>query len=115
LHAAPLVADPPRFYLDVHIPRAAHAALLREGVDVLCGQDVGLAHASDEEHLRVATEMGRVLVSRDTDFLRIGYLAEHAGIVRVRQRASIGEILEALLLVFRSCSADDMRDRVEWL
>lgn len=107
------MAERPRFYLDVHISNAVFEALKREGVDVVRGQDVLSDDADDAAHLQLASEMGRALVSRDKDFLRIGFLAEHAGVIRIRRRTSVAQTIEVLLLIERTVAPEELRNLVE--
>lgn len=108
------MAEPPKFYLDVHIPRAVEKALLRLGADVVCGQDVLSNRTADPDHLTAAIAEGRVLVSQDSDFPNLGYGFEHWGIVKLSQQLSIGTIVEDLTIIFRTESAEAMRNRVEY-
>jgi hypothetical protein len=41
-------------------------------VDVTTTPEAGLLHAPDEDQLAFAVSQGRVIISQDTDFLRIG-------------------------------------------
>ena len=77
-----------KFYTDTHIAKAVIQQLRARGVDIVRCQEVGMADAGDEEHLRYAAAQGRILVSQDGDFTIIH--AEwrqagraHAGIMRV--------------------------------
>ena len=65
---------PVRLYFDVHVDKAIHDQLRLRGVDVLRAQDDGTAERSDEELLRRATELGRLIFTQD---LRFKGLAEH--------------------------------------
>jgi len=70
-----------RFYANKHVPRAVVRGLRERGVDVLTVSEAGLLGASDEEHLARAFAEGRVIFTRDTDFLRLHDTGrEHAGI-----------------------------------
>jgi hypothetical protein len=73
-------------------------------------------------HLEHATGAGRVLVSFNvgdffalhTDWLKAG--RSHSGIVVAPQQTySVGEFLRRILRLHATLSADDMRDRVEFL
>jgi hypothetical protein len=72
--------------------------------------------ASDEEHLQKATKGKRVLITEDTDFLRIhaeGF--EHAGIVFGKQSKSVGEFIRGVSLIYEVLSADEMRGQLEYI
>jgi predicted nuclease of predicted toxin-antitoxin system len=47
------------------------AGLRRRSVDIVAAADVGLLGAADEAHIERATELARVVVSNDQDFLRM--------------------------------------------
>lgn len=57
--------------MDVHIPAAVTDTLRRHGIDVLTAQEDDARELSDELLLIRATSLGRLLVTQDTDFLRI--------------------------------------------
>jgi hypothetical protein len=68
------MSQPPpvlRFYTDTHIARAVAEQLRAHGVDIVRCEEVGLAEASDLEHLDYATQQGRVMITQDKDFLRL--------------------------------------------
>ncbi len=57
-------------YTDVHVPRAVTTGLRLRAIDVLTAQEDGAAQLNEGRLLQRATELGRVLVSQDTDLLR---------------------------------------------
>ena len=76
----------------------------------------------DEDHLRRATQNGRVLFSYNAcDFCRIHreFLARgqtHAGLISApQQRLSIGDQMRFILKLMASTSAEDMRNQLEFL
>jgi hypothetical protein len=84
--------------------------------------DEGMIDREDFEHLDYATAQGRVLYSFNLgDFhdLHTTYLTEgksHAGMILApQQRYSVGEQMRRLLTLMAAKSAEDMRDRVEFL
>jgi len=79
--------------------------------------ETGLNAATDEEHLAFARDEGRVVVTHDSDFLRLhNQGVPHAGIVycHLRER-TIGQLLRALTRVSRCRTPEDMRGRVEFV
>ncbi len=99
------------------MPTAVADALRLRGIDVVRAQDVGLRCASDEQHLAFALREKRVIVTRDADFLRFHARGvEHPGVAYYQPGSrSTGEIIAAVLLIFQTLDADEMRDRVEFL
>ena len=113
-----------RFHLDEDCQAVALVAALREhGVDVVTTNEVGLSGADDETQLSYSSEQRRVIVSNNIgDFARLHgrWLSEsrrpHAGIVIFGQQAfSIGETVRRLVYLSRSCSPEEMENRLEWL
>jgi len=89
-----------KFYTDTHIDKQVAIQLRQKGVDVIRCEDVGLAEADDETHLRYAAEHQIALITKDAGFrLRhfnwIGQGRTHYGIFFCsnRQAASIGQIV----------------------
>lgn len=66
--------------MDVHVPAAITRALRRRGVDVLTAQEDGAARMLDPALLDRVTELGRIVFSRDTDFLAEGVRRQRAGL-----------------------------------
>jgi UDP:flavonoid glycosyltransferase YjiC (YdhE family) len=58
-------------YMDVHVPVGVTQGLRRKGIDAFTAQDDAADRMSDEELLQRATELGRVLLTQDADFLAI--------------------------------------------
>jgi predicted nuclease of predicted toxin-antitoxin system len=106
-----------RFHLDEHVDPAIAAALRRRGIDVTTTVEVSLLSSPDESHLDHALDEGRVIVTHDSDFLRIDRLGtSHPGVAYCQQgERSIGQIVEMLELIWEVYSPDDMQNRVEFL
>ena len=110
------MADRLKFYMDEHVPKAVTEGLRRRGVDVITVQELGLQAAEDVRHLERAAQDGRVVVTQDTDFLRLhasGLL--HQGIAYVHQHTPMSHILRSLMLLHDVLSSDDMVRHVEFL
>lgn len=97
-------------------------ALRARGVDVTSAVEAGRNGHDDEQQLDWATAQGRVLFSFNAqDFFRLHtlYLTQgkpHCGLIlAAQQELSIGEQMRHLLKLISSKSADEMRNRVEFL
>lgn len=97
-------------------------ALRARGVDVLSALEAGMVDRPDPEHLDYATLHGRAIYSfniRDYHQIHAEYLTQgrsHAGIILSRQQQySVGEQMRRLLKLIGTCSADEMKDRMELL
>ncbi len=121
---------PIRYYLDNHISKVVVIQLRRRGVDVIHYDDVGLANASDLEHLEYATSAGRVVVSQDRDFSTLNKLWQqegrlHSGIMLLpaflqgiaQTRFTIKALIEydELINVGAATLADDVINQLQWL
>jgi predicted nuclease of predicted toxin-antitoxin system len=92
-------------------------ALRRRGIDVLTASEAGLLSASDEEYLERSRAEGRVLVTHDSDFLRLHQRqSPHAGIVYCQQgRRTIGQIITGPVLIYEILAAREMIGQVEFM
>jgi uncharacterized protein with PIN domain len=97
-------------------------ALRLRGVDVVAPAESGMLRQSDEEQLSWATEHQRVLYSSNrgdfyrihSDLMRSG--RSHCGIVLgIQQRYSVGEQMRRLLRLTSTLTAEEMRNRIEFL
>lgn len=105
-----------KFYLDEHIANAIADGLRRRGIDVLTIVEAGKRGAKDEEHFAFAQQEGRVIVTHDTDFLRLAAKhSHHAGLVYSQQGRSIGEMVRKLTLFAQIISAEEMMGRIEFI
>jgi hypothetical protein len=111
------MAEPIRFFLDQHFPLPASQGLRRHGVDLITAQEAGRCGSPDSDQLAFATAQERVLVTFDTDFLALHRTGiAHAGIAWCpEQKHSIGQLIQALLLVHGVLDRDSMRNHVEYL
>ena len=112
-----------RLYFDEDSMRYALVNALRaRGIDVQTALEVEMIERSDEEHLEFATAQGRVLCSFNVgDFYRLhtSYMAQHKshpGIILARQQQyAVGEHMRRLLKLMAHVTAEDIRNRVEFL
>jgi predicted nuclease of predicted toxin-antitoxin system len=106
-----------RFHLDEHCPVTLAEGLRRRGIDVSTTPEVGLLHASDEDHVAFALREGRVIFTHDDDYLILHASGvPHAGIAYCHQDArSIGDIIRGLTLIWEVYEPTEMLNHVEWL
>ena len=97
-------------------------ALRARGVDVVTAFESGMIERADQDHLDFATAQRRVLYSFNVgDFYQLhsAYLEDnkpHAGLILSRQQQySVGEQMRRLLKLIAPISAEQMRNRVEFL
>jgi len=107
-----------RFYLDENVSPAVGEQLVKSGIDVVTTQDVEKLGDTDVNHLQRATQMGRVLCTHDTDFLRLSAEGiEHAGIAFAPyyKVSIVGSVVKALRELHASTTAEEMLGQVKFL
>ena len=106
-----------RYFLDENIPIAVAEQLQRREVDVVTVRDLGLLGDSDPDHMRRASEMGRVFCTHDADFIELAIAGvEHAGIVFGQQhKHGIGDRVRFLELLTAVYEPKEMENRIEYL
>src|SRR6185436_3337680 len=110
------MADRIRFHLDEHVDPAIASALRRAGIDVTTTIEAGLRTKDDQAHLEFARAEGRIIVTRDQDFLRVAaQMTDHCGIVFYTAKQSIREIIEGLILIYEVMLPEEMTGNVTYI
>ncbi len=110
-----------RFYMDENVPRQITLGLRLRGIDTLTVQDDGLTGASDPQVLARATELQRVIFTRDDDFLVLAHQCQQDstpfyGVVYAHpQTSSIGACVHDLELIAKICTLEDCLNQVQYL
>ncbi|HTW94382.1 MAG TPA: DUF5615 family PIN-like protein [Tepidisphaeraceae bacterium] len=105
------------FHLDENVSEAIALGLRRRGHDVTTTPQAALISASDQQQLAYCIREGRVLISHDSDMLRLAASgADHSGIGYCHHRKyKTGQLLAKLLLLASRISQQEMKNRVEFL
>ena len=105
-------------YMDVHVPAPISRQLRVRGVDLFTAQEDGTTTLPDDELLRRAGSLGRVLVTHDIRFKAMaedlirknqafgGMIYGHA------EGASIGQYVRDLELIAKACSSEEFQSQV---
>jgi predicted nuclease of predicted toxin-antitoxin system len=107
--------------MDVHVPAVISRTLLARGVDVLTAQADGTTRLDDPALLDRAGRLGRVLFTRDEDFLneaasRQRHGDSFTGVIYAHQlRVTIGQCVQDLEIIAKCCDPADLANRVEHL
>jgi predicted nuclease of predicted toxin-antitoxin system len=107
--------------MDVHVPAVITRTLIARGVDVLTAQADGTARLEDAALLDRAGQLGRVLFTRDDDFLAEATARQRAdipftGVVYAHQlRVTIGQCVQDLETISKCCDPADLANGVEHL
>ena len=106
-----------KIHTDENVSQAVSLGLRRRGLDVTTTPEAGLLGAPDARQLDYALNAGRVMVSHDTDMLRLASAGvPHAGVAFcLKQKYKLGELVRALLALASRVSAEEMVNRVEFL
>lgn len=105
-----------RLYIDENITPEVAQQLRARGINAVAVRDLASLGDTDEHHLIRATDMNRVLVTCDQDFLMLAANgAEHAGIIFGTHQHNIGVWVRELELVCAVVSAEEMRNKVEFI
>ena len=110
-----------RFYMDVHVPLAITEQLRMRDVDVLTAQTDNATRLEDSPLLERATDLNRILFSRDKDLLKIAADRQRdnpsfSGLVYAHQlRVSIGRCVEDLELIAKATNPDEWIGKVTFL
>jgi predicted nuclease of predicted toxin-antitoxin system len=108
-------------YMDQHVPRAITNGLRARGVDVLTAYEDNAHEFDDPVLLDRATELRRVLFTRDDDLLveaarrqKLDHL--FYGVIYAHQlRVSIGACIEDLELIAKAGEPEDLLNSVKYL
>jgi uncharacterized protein with PIN domain len=105
------------FHLDENVTSIVATSLRTRGIDVTTTSEAGLLAASDEEQLAHALHAGRILVTRDHDFLVIASRGtQHAGIIYwPPSHERLGDVIKMLTLLWRIETTESMAGRIEFL
>ena len=112
---------PLAIYMDHHVPRAITLGLRLRGVDVLTAYEDGASEQGDAALLDRASELGRVLFTRDDDLLaeaanRQGEGIPFQGVVYAHQiRVSIGKCVQDLEMTAKAGEPADLMNGIMFL
>ena len=106
-----------RFHLDECVTLAVADGLRRRGIDVTTTPDSDLRSSDDLDQLAFAFREERVLITQDSDFLRLAQEGRpHCGIAYyVPGSRTIGELISRLVLIHAVLSPGEMKGTIEFL
>ena len=95
-----------KFLADEHIELSIVTGLKLLGIDAISVNEAGKRESDDEEILSFAKENDRVIITRDSDFVKLHRKGvEHTGIVFIPKFLAIGKIIgeiEKVPILFES-------------
>lgn len=105
-----------QFHLDESMPNAVADGLRKRDRDCTTSKDAKLLSASDDQHLAYGRAQGRIVITRDHDFLVLGSEeAHHAGIVYWTEKRPFGQLIKDLDSLCFEMTAEEMQGRIIYL
>jgi len=86
-------------------------------VEVFSAREMGYLGNSDEFHFKKASEIGAVILTYDTDFLRmaIGRKIKYNGIIFSNQKTiSVGQFIRGVELIVNTLTCREMANHIEF-
>lgn len=110
-----------QLYMDHNVPRSITDGLRVRGVDIITTLEDGTTEVDDPELLDRASELGRVLFTRDYNLLQEATRRQRTGtsfygVIYAHQlRVSIGDCIRDLEIIAKAGEPEDLLNRVEYL
>ena len=107
-----------KIYADEDVNIAIIEGLKRRGIQAYSCKEVGNIGLTDEEQIEYANSKKLVILTHDTDFLRIVHERKlnHCGMVFVSQnKLSVGDVIRKIEFLMSVISEEDMTNHIEFL
>jgi len=111
---------PVAYYFDAPVNKAIVNGLRLRGVEAITAQEDGLGDAPDTKILERVTELSRLLVTTDYDFLVLADLwlkegRSFSGVIFLKPGLSIGYVVEELEFFAKAGEPEDFKNKVIFL
>ena len=110
-----------RLYMDHNVPRAITNGLKLKGIDLITAYEDGSSQLDDSELLDRASELERVLFTRDYNLLQEATKRQRSGapfygIIYAHQlKISIGDCIRDLEIIAEAGEPEDLINQVQFL
>lgn len=105
----------PKFLADENVNLTAVTAL-REKVDIVSVQAVGMRGENDKELIKYARENNRTILTKDADFLREDKKGtSHTGIIFISEELRVGELIREVKKISLLYGREELQDTVVFL
>lgn len=107
-----------KIYSDEDVNIAITEGLKRRGIKACSCQEAGNIGLTDEEQIKYANSEKLVILTHDTDFLRIVHERKisHSGVIFASQnKLSVGEIIRKVEFLVSILNEEDIENHVEFL
>lgn len=107
-----------KIYCDENIEHCIVEGLRRRGIESVSANGLGYRGKPDEFHLKKASELKAVILTHDTDFLKMASSPKisHRGIIFSHPRTvSFGQCIRGVELIINILTEKDMENHIEFL
>ncbi|CCQ49454.1 DUF5615 family PIN-like protein [Crocosphaera watsonii WH 8501] len=106
-----------KYHLDENVDPDIALALRSQGIDVTTTFEMNMAGTSDNVQLAFVKQEKRVIVTHDTDFLKItSHDSNHYGVAFSKKGSrSMGDMIRTLILIYEVMTPEEMKGTVEYL
>jgi hypothetical protein len=112
-----------RFLADADLDNAIVQGVRRRepSIEFKSANDAGLAGLPDDKVLEIAAGEGRVLISHDKRTMPVHFAARirlglwSPGVLLAVPRATVGDVVESLLIIWSASSESDWADQIHYL
>lgn len=101
---------------DEHIPYAVVRGLKAKGIEAVSIHEENISSISDAHLLDYCTQKGRIILTNDSDFLKLAKTKSHSGIVYLlSQYTTVGDIIRAIVRLIDTYSTEDFSDAIFYI
>ena len=105
-----------KFLADEHIELSIVTGLKLLGIDIISINEAGKRGSDDEEILSFAKENDRIVITRDSDFVKLHSKGiSHAGVVFISKFLEIGKVIEEIEKVAMIFEPEHVRNSVVFI
>ena len=107
-----------KIYTDENIERSIVDGLRRRNIEIASAMELGYLNKSDEFHIKKASELNAVILTHDTDFLRMASNpnVKHIGVIFSHSKnISIGQCIRGVELIVNVLTDKEMENHIEFL
>ncbi len=107
-----------KIYADENIERSIVDGLRRRKIEIVSARELGYLNKSDEFHIKKASELNAIILTHDTDFLRMASNpnVKHNGVIFSHSKnISIGQCIRGVELIVNVLTDKEMENHIEFL
>lgn len=104
-----------KLLLDEHIPMGVVEALKDRNIGVVTVYDLEIDGCLDSRVLEEAVEQNRVIVTQDSDFLKLDSNEKYFGVLYLTKPLSLGDLTREIIGFVNELDAEDMQNSVVYI